>query len=150
MKRIVSLALVLMMVLTCVVSFASCDLGKKRQEKKMLGTYEMVSISGTISYNGETIQLEKDLYEYYRIILEKDGVVTIEAKGTNGAATEEEGEWEWDTDDEVLKVWTKPEGSPVRVLEKMEWEDDTITYTANQTVEGMTISMTIVLEKVAD
>lgn len=143
MKRVVSLALVLMMVLTCMLAFASCG-----QEKKMVGTYEMVSISGTMTYNGETVQLDKNMYEYYRIILEKDGVVTIESKGTNGIAYEEEGEWKWD--DDVLKIWTKPEGSPARVLEEMEWEDDTITYTANQTAEGMTISMTIVLEKVKD
>ena len=143
MKRVVSLALVLMMVLTCMLAFASCG-----QEKKMVGTYEMVSISGTMTYNGETVQLDKNMYEYYRIILEKDGVVTIESKGTNGIAYEEEGEWKWD--DDVLKIWTKPEGSPTRVLEEMEWEDDTITYTANQTAEGMTISMTIVLEKVKD
>lgn len=145
MKRIVSLALVLMMVLTCTLAFASCG-----QEKKMLGTYEMVSISGTMTYNGETIQLDKSMYEYYRIILEKDGVVTIESKGTNGAATEEEGEWEWDKDDEVLKIWTKPEGSFTRVLEKMEWEDGKITYNVDQTAEGITMKFTIVLEKVED
>lgn len=143
MKRVVSLALVLMMVLTCMLAFASCG-----QEKKMVGTYEMVSISGTMTYNGETVQLDEDLYEYYRIILEKDGVVTIESKGTNGVGYEEEGEWKWD--DDMLKIWTKPEGSSTRVLEEMEWEDDTITYTANQTGEGVTISMTIVLEKVKD
>ena len=144
MKRIVSLALVLVLTMTCVLAFASCGM-----ERKIAGTYEMTSISGTITQNGVTTELNEGLYEYYRLILDKDGTVKIEAKGSDtGVQMEEEGTWEWDKEDEVLKIKTKPEGSPVSVTEEMEWEDDTITYTVNQSAQGVTFTFTLVLEKV--
>ena len=147
MKRIVSLALVLVMALTCLVAFSSCN----NMEKKIAGTYEMKSVTGTMTMNGQTIELSEDLYEYYRIVLNDDGTAEVQCKYPNSTSkVEEEGTWEWDKDDEVIKLKTKPEGSPVSVTEEMEWEDDVITYTASMDGDGYSISFTLVLEKVED
>lgn len=147
MKKLLSLSLVLVISLTCFV-FASCDLFDKEDKKAddITGTYEMTDISGTVQYQGQTIPLSTSLYEYYRITLEEDGNVIIEAKGSNGVDLKEEGTWK--LDGEVLSVTSVRGG--YTVVEKMELKDGVITYSVPSqydSLTGMTISMTIVLEK---
>lgn len=140
MKKLLSLTLIICLIATCVIALASCN----SQENKMVGTYEMVSISGTITYNGTTVQLEEDLYEYYRIILNKDGSCAIESKGkANTSKVEQEGTWEYEND--TLKIKTNSSG--ITVVEEMQWKDGTITYNAEQNASGMKIKMSLILEK---
>lgn len=138
MKRIVSLVLTVITVLSCVFAFSSCSM-----KDKISGTYEMTDISGSITANGTTQKITKDLYEYYTIELEKNGKGEIRSKGANGVQVEEDITWEWE--DDVLKIKSKPNG--ITIVEEMEWNDGVITYKAKQSAEGMTINMTIVLEK---
>ena len=81
MKKILSFVLIVSMLLTCMVVFASCD-----TSSKVAGTYEMVSVTGSLTYQGETIALDEDLYDYYRITLEKDGTALVESKGAEKKA----------------------------------------------------------------
>ena len=139
MKRILSLALGLVLALGCFVILPSCGM-----ERKIAGTYEMVEISGTLTMNGQTVELDEDLYDYYRITLNKDGTAEIESKGAGSTLkVEEEGTWEYE--DDVIKLKSKPSG--ITVVEEMEWDDDVITYEAEQSAQGMTIKMTLILEK---
>ena len=140
-KKIMAALAVVMCVIACAMTLTACT---SIEMRKIAGTYEMVSISGTITYNGQTTQLDEDLYEYYRITLEKDGDAKVEIKGTvNTLAVEADAEWEYE--DGKIKLITKQGG--MKVVEIMDYEDGAITYTANQTVQGMAISMTIILER---
>ena len=141
MKKILSLMLVVILAFGCVFALASC--GKK---SKIAGTYELESIEGTMSYNGETVELDESLYEYYRITLEKDGTALIESKaaGSTGVKVEEEATWEYE--DGKLELKSSPQG--ITVVEEMEWDDGVITYTTEQSGGGMTMSFTMVLKKV--
>lgn len=141
MKKIVSLALVLMMILTCTVAFASCN-----NNKEVAGVYEMVSITGTITQNGQVQQLSTDLYEYYRITLNEDGTAKIESKAPNSSQKlSEDGTWE--LDGEELLLTSAPQG--ISVVEIMTLKDGTITYVVeNQLIAQNTyMSMTLVLQK---
>ena len=139
MKKILCLALSIILLLGCVCTLASC--GKKA---KIVGTYEMVSIEGTVTYNGVTTKLDEDLYEYYRIILNEDGTAVVEAKAKNNTTKiEQEGEWEYKNG--VIKLKSSPMG--VTVVEELQWDDGIITYEATQNAQGMNISMKIKLEK---
>ena len=71
MKKILSVMLVVALSLSCVLMLSAC--GKNSQ---VAGTYEMVSISGTVTMNGQTVTLSEGLYDYYRIILNDDGTRT--------------------------------------------------------------------------
>ena len=139
MKKILSFVLIVSMLLTCMVVFASCD-----TSSKVAGTYEMVSVTGSLTYQGETIPLDEDLYDYYRITLEKDGTALVESKGADSTSKiEEEGTWEYE--DGVIKL--KSNTSGITVVEEMEWKDDKITYVAEESGQGMKIKMTLILEK---
>ena len=107
----------------------------------------MVSISGSVTANGMTTQLSTDLYEYYNIILNEDGTAKVESQAA-GTTTKVEGDATWEVEDGKIQLITRTSG--VKVVEEMDWEDGTLTYVANQTASGMTISMTIVLEKVVE
>ena len=60
MKKILSVMLVVALSLSCVLMLSAC--GKNSQ---VAGTYEMVSISGTVTMNGQTVTLSEGLYDYY-------------------------------------------------------------------------------------
>ncbi|MBQ2717074.1 MAG: hypothetical protein IJF75_00570 [Clostridia bacterium] len=139
MKKILSVMLVVALSLSCVLMLSAC--GKNSQ---VAGTYEMVSISGTVTMNGQTVTLSEGLYDYYRIILNDDGTAKVESKGAgNTSVIEQEGTWEYEDNKVKLRSTT----SGITVVEEMDWEDGTITYVANQSAQGMTISMTLILEK---
>lgn len=139
MKKILSLILVTVLLLSCVSVLSSCGM-----KAKIAGTYEMVSISGTATYNGVTTELEEGLYEYYRLTLNKDGSALIEAKGKNNSSKIEQ-EAEWDYKDGVIKLKSAPMG--ITVVEEMEWDDGVITYEAKESAQGMTVNMKLILEK---
>ena len=137
MKKFLSLIVAVVLLVSC-FAFVSCN------GSDLAGTYEMTGISGTITYNGQTVELEEDMYDYYRIVLNKDGSCKIESKGADSTAKiEQEGTWEYE--DEVLKVKTVTSG--VTVVEEMKWDDGVITYDAKQSASGMTINMQLTLER---
>lgn len=138
MKKISVSILAVMMCLICLLTFAAC------QDSQYVGTYEMVSISGTMTAYGQTIELTKDLYEYYRITLNDDGTAKVQSKAANNTtAIEADGTWE------VVdgKIFLKSTTSGITTVEEMTWEDGVITYSANQSAQGISMEMTIVLEK---
>ncbi len=142
MKKILSLTLVVLLTLGTLLMICSCN--KSADNSKVAGVYEMVDISGTIKVNGQTTQLKEELYDYYRITLNTDGSAKVESKGAGTTAKIEEVA-EWELDGNTIKLKSKPQG--ITVVEEMEWDNGTITYNANQSASGMTVSMTIVLKK---
>jgi len=138
-KKILSLILVTVLLLSCVSVLSSCGM-----KAKIAGTYEMVSISGTITQNGKTVNLDEDLYEYYRLTLNKDGSALVESKGKNNTSKVEQ-EAEWDYKDGVIKLKSVQMG--ITVVEEMEWNDGVITYEAKESGQGMTVNMKVTLEK---
>lgn len=147
MKKFLSLLVIIALCLGCTAMITACDKEKEEEEnveKEIAGTYEMTDISGSIVYNGETTTLSKDLYDYYRIIFNEDGTAKVESKGAGTTAkVEQDGTWKWTGE----KLELRSENSGVTVVEEMEWNDGVITYTANQSAQGMTVTMTITLEK---
>ena len=92
MKKLLAIILTVVACTFCLGVATSCD-GTK---SKIAGTYEMVSIEGTLVYEGQTTQLDKSLYEYYRIVLEKNGKARVESKAaSNSTLIEADGTWEW-------------------------------------------------------
>ena len=139
MKKILSLILVTVLLLSCVSVLSSCGM-----KAKIAGTYEMVSISGTITQNGKTVNLDEDLYEYYRLTLNKDGSALVESKGKNNTSKVEQ-EAEWDYKDGVIKLKSVQMG--ITVVEEMEWNDGVIIYEAKESGQGMTVNMKVTLER---
>lgn len=139
MKKILSLILVTVLLLSCVSVLSACG-----TKAKIAGTYEMVSISGTITQNGQTVNLDEDLYEYYRLTLNKDGSALVESKGKNNTSKVEQ-EGEWDYEDGVIKLKSVQMG--ITVVEEMEWDDGVITYEAKESGQGMSVNMKITLKK---
>jgi len=140
MKKTLSLLLATVMLLGCLCLSACGD----DTAKKIAGTYEMDSITGSMTVSGQTVSLTKDLYEYYRIILNEDGTARVESKSPNSTTkVEEDGTWTWENN--VLKLKSSPNG--ISVVEEMEWEENKITYKAEQSADGMSLSMTLVLVK---
>ena len=143
MKKTLATFFTVICTFICIFMLGSCN-----ENAKYAGTYKMVSITGSMTINGETTQLSTDLYEYYNIILNKDGTAVVESKGaqTVGMAVENEGTWEY----EDGKIKLKSRNSGITVVEEMTLEGDTLTYVAEQAASGVSISMTIVLEKSAE
>ncbi len=144
MKKFLSIALVLIISVSC-LAFTSCSLLGGAKED-VVGVYEMTEISGTVKYGGTTYPLSEDLYEYYRITLNEDGTAIIEAKGNGSSAIREEGTWEYDKPE--LNVISNRGG--YKVVERMELKDGIITYSAPaqyDSLTGMTIEMNMTLEK---
>ncbi|MBE5742780.1 MAG: hypothetical protein E7360_05670 [Clostridiales bacterium] len=142
MKKLLAIILSVVTCFACLSLVSSCG-----NNSKFVGTYEMVSITGTMTYNGQTTQLDESLYEYYRITLNKDGTALVESKGNNTTSKiENEGTWEYKNN----KVRLKSTQAGITVVEEMDWEDGVITYVANQSGQGMEISMNLVLEKVEE
>ena len=141
MKKLLSLTLALCLLALCLFSLASCG-----RNSELVGTYEMTSLSGAITYNGQTTTLNKNSFTYYRIILSRNGDCKVEAKAADSTAkTEQEGTWEYDAESGTLSI--KSEEAGVTVIEEMQWEDGVITYNSEQTQSGMKIKMRMKLEK---
>ena len=137
MKRLIFL------LLTGILLFSLASCGRNSE---LVGTYEMTSLSGAITYNGQTTTLNKNSFTYYRIILSRNGDCKVEAKAADSTAkTEQEGTWEYDAESGTLSI--KSEEAGVTVIEEMQWEDGVITYNSEQTQSGMKIKMRMKLEK---
>lgn len=138
MKKIALTSLLIIILVVSSVALTACA------NAQYAGTYEMVSVSGTMTANGQTIDLDTSLYEYYRIILKANGKAIVESKAaTSGLAVEMEGEWEYKDNQIYLTTTT----AGIKVIEIMDIEGDTITYTANQQAQGITINFTVVMKK---
>ena len=141
MKKLLSFVLVIYLIAACLLTFVSCG-----KNSELVGTYEMSSISGLMSYNGQTIELDEDLYEYYRITLKRNGSCKIESKAADSSSKiEQEGTWEYFEESGILAI--KSEDNGVTVIEEMKWKDGIITYDVEQTVSSAKIKMRLKLKK---
>ncbi len=140
MKKITALTLALIIGLTCSVFLFSCG---GTIEDKIVGTYSMTDVSGTLTVNGETTPLSTDLYEKYEIILNKDGSAKIIAAAVNSVESEQEGTWKYE--EGKLKITNELMGT--EVTEIMEWNDNVITYENKQSEEGVEVSVKLTLKK---
>ncbi len=141
MKKILSLTLAVFLIAACLLTLASCGAASE-----LVGTYEMSSISGAITYAGQTVTIDEDYFDYYRITLEKGGACKVESKAADSTAKiEQEGTWEYD--EETGKLTVKSTQGGVTVSEEMTWKDDIITYNAELSEAGMKIKMRLKLKK---
>ena len=141
MKKLLSLTLAVFLIATCLLTLASCDAASE-----VVGTYEMSSISGAVTYAGQTVTIDEDYFEYYRITLEKDGTCKVESKATDSSAKiEQEGTWEYD--EETGKLTLKSTQGGITVSEEMTWKEGVITYNAELSEGGVKLKMRLKLEK---
>ena len=142
MKKLLALTLAIIMALGCTFCLFSCS-NDAEIAKKIPGVYEMTDISGYIKQGASTVELTKELYDYYTITLNEDGTALIESKG-NGVVYDEEGTWKYEGG--KLKLTSAPSG--ISVVEEMEWKDDVITYKTKQSLGGGdSIEMNMTLTK---
>ena len=104
--------------------------------KEVAGTYEMTSISGSI--NG--ISINKNMYEYFTLILNDNGNGTVKSKAAGGASYEQSGTYTYA--DGKIRMTTRSGGASV--TEEYDYADGVITYSVNS--GGM--YMTVVFERV--
>ena len=156
MKKTFFIIMIIALALSFTLLLTACTGGDETPEEPKItvdGKYEMTSISGSVTVGTTTVELEEGLYEYYRMTLNLDGTALIEAKGATqngveGAKIEREATWEYDVENGILKIMSK-EGS-LTVVEEMQWAEGVITYETEQTAQGMTMKMTLILEKVTE
>ena len=141
MKKAFSLILVLILAIGCTFSVASCG------NSEVAGVYELADISGSMTVDGVTQPLSKDLYEYYTMILEEDGTGKVASKGVNTGNTSVEYNIEWEYEDTTLKIYTLTMG--IRVAETMTLSNGVITYSVvNQNLGNNSyITMHLTLNK---
>ena len=113
---------------------------------EVAGTYEMTSISGTI--NG--VAVNKDMYEYFRIILEKNGNGTVQSKGTGvgTAAYEAKGTFTYSAEEGKIRLTTK--NGSASVTEEYDYVDGVITYKVDAQGMKFTVKFTLVVETETD
>lgn len=140
MKKTLALSIVAVLLFACMFSLVACN------NSKIVGVYEMTDISGSMTYNGTTTRLTRDLYEYYTIEVKKDGTAIVKAKGS-GAGQYIENKGTWTEEDGVIKLKSTQGG--FTVVEEMKWDNGVITYSNRQSANGVSVNMTIVLAKKA-
>jgi len=128
MKKTLSLILSLVLALGCTLALVSCG------GSDVAGVYEMTDISGTMTSGGVTVDLSKDLYEYYTITLNEDGTGSVKAKGTASGNTSIEQDITWEYEETTLKIISVQSG--VNVVEEMTLVDGVIKYNVNQALPG--------------
>ena len=109
---------------------------------EIAGTYEMTEISG--SYNG--VQINKDMYEYFRIILTKRGKGTVQSKGSavGSVAYEAKGTFTYSAEEGKIRMTTKSGGASV--TEEYDYADGVITYKVDMQGIKFTIKLALVTE----
>ena len=142
MKKFLTTVFSVMFALICFVMLGACG---ESEMDKVAGTYVMTDISGSVTANGQTVELSQELYEYYKITLFNDGTAIVRAKGAGatGTSIQNVGSWEYENG----WIYLKSESSGITVIEEMKWENDTITYVTEQTMQGMKISMILTLQR---
>ena len=137
MKKITLISLLIVVLIVASVALTACA------NTQYAGTYEMVDVSGTLTTNGQTTTLNKSMYDYYRIILKPNGKAVVESKAAGSIAVSIDSKWEYE--DGKINLITTTSG--VKVVETMTINGDTITYSATQSAQGITIDFSIVLKK---
>ena len=135
MKKVLSMVCAAA-ILTCALIFlVSCG--------GIDGTYEMTSIEGIRIVDGFKSELSINDYDYYRIILNKDGTGTLKSK-LKGRQDIYKSYFTWYYEGTTLTL-TNAETGNVQI---MTLEDGVITCTANET-DGVRdgVNMTLILEK---
>ena len=141
MKKILSLTLAVFLIAACLLTLASCGAASE-----VVGTYEMSSIAGAVTYAGQTVTIDEDYFDYYRITFERDGTYKGESKVADfSAKIEQEGTWEYDEETGKLTVKSTEDG--ITVIEEMMWKDGVITYNAELFEGGVKLKMRLKLEK---
>ena len=109
---------------------------------EVAGTYEMTSISGTV--NG--VSVNKNMYEYFRIILTKDGKGTVQSKGAGvgTAAYEAKGTFTYSKEEGKIRFTTR--SGAATATEEYDYADGVITYSINAQGMNFTIKLTLVTE----
>lgn len=109
---------------------------------EIAGTYQMTEISGTV--NG--VSVNKGMYAYFRIILEKngDGTVQSKASGTGGVAYEAKGTFTYSEEEGKIRMTAK--SGAASVTEEYDYADGVITYRVNS--QGM--NFTVKFERVTE
>lgn len=87
--------------LIALFSLAACG----ADYSEIAGAYELQDITGTIN----NVTIKTNMYSYYRIILTKDGKVTIQSKRSSAEAEEVEkkGTFTYSAEKEKLYITTK-------------------------------------------
>ena len=141
MKRLTALTLALVMALCCTLCLFSCG-NDAEIAKQIPGTYVMTSISGQLTQGSVTVDLEEDMYDYYKITFNEDGTALVES-ASYGVEYEADGTWKYEGG--KLKLVSETQG--IKVTEAMDWKDGTITFKTVQQAQGVKISMEIILKK---
>lgn len=102
------------------------------------GHYKMSAVSGTVS--GVTITM--DSYEYFELILEKDGSATVRSKGVGAGAIAYEAKGTAVYEEGKIKLTTTNGSSSV--TEEYTYDDGVITYSVN--TQGMNFTITFTKE----
>ena len=141
MKKITSLALVLTMLLAC-LAFASC--GAQLTEEDVIGTYTLETLSGEMDFGGMKIELSKEMFTEYTIILKSDGKCssyttmtmmgqTVGPAETHGTWTIEDGKIVMTSDDDEVMTCTYRGGK--------------LTIDETKDVEGIKTTLKVTLKK---
>ena len=109
-----------------------------------VGTYEMVNISGTLTYKGYTIKLDKSLYKYFRVTLSEDGTALVES-GQANTTTVYSASGTWSDNGNIINIISYVNGEAI--VEQMTWDNGKITYITRQTISGIICNIKVVLKK---
>lgn len=122
------------------VVLAAMLAGCSNANSEVVGTYQMTSISGTMG--GVTVN--KDLYEYFTMILESNGNGTVKSKAKGGgAAYEAKGTYTYKDG----KITMTTSNGFASVSEEYEYADGVITYKVNNEQMSFSIILTRVEEE---
>ncbi|MDE6411706.1 MAG: hypothetical protein K2L02_04125 [Clostridia bacterium] len=125
--------------LLALFSLAACG----ADYSEIAGTYELQDITGTIN----NVTLKTNMYSYYRIILTKDGKVTIQSKRSSVDAEEGEkkGTFTYSAEKERLYITTK--SGTNTVTEEYTCTEGVIIYKVEENNKNYTITFAIENDK---
>ena len=100
------------------------------------GHYKMSAVSGTVG----GVSISMDSYEYFELILEKDGSATVRSKGAGAGASAYEAKGTAVYEDGKIKLTTTSGSSSV--TEEYAYSDGVITYSVDTDAMTFTITFT--------
>lgn len=131
MKKFLKITAVVLVALTMTAMLVACG----QDYSEVAGTYEISTLTGEV--NG--VHVTQDNYEYFRIILTKDGNATIESKASGGGA-EYKATGTFTYADGKIALTTR--NGSASVTETYDYEDGKIRYKVSQ--NGMSFDMLFV------
>ena len=131
MKKFLKITAVVLVALTMTAMLVACG----QDYSEVAGTYEISTLTGEV--NG--VHVTQDNYEYFRIILTKDGNATVESKASGGGA-EYKATGTFTYADGKIALTTR--NGSVSVTETYDYEDGKIRYKVSQ--NGMSLDMLFV------